>query len=277
MITSEVVQKSIDYIIGHLDDAITIEDVARHCHFSKFHLCRLFKNETGESLYAFIKRLKLEQSAIKLKLEKNKNITEIGEDFGYSPSNYSSAFKKFYQVCPAEFRQGSDKICMNNPFNPDNQVSFQSFEYYAKAIKIMELTDFLVLYERHLGNYIELGQCWLRFTERYKELIKDDTLLIEKFYDDPAITSVKQCLFDICLTVDEGCSYNNVTKIPGGKYAVYRFDGLIKDIFAAYQGVYNIWLAASGHEMRERYSFGIYRKMDRENQCVAVDLCIPIK
>lgn len=45
-------------------------------------------------MYALIKRLKMEQSAIVLKVEKEKTIIDIGLDYGYSASNYSSAFKK---------------------------------------------------------------------------------------------------------------------------------------------------------------------------------------
>jgi AraC family transcriptional regulator len=68
MITSEIVNKGIDYIMEHLAEEITVEDVAKHCHFSKYYFSRMFKAETGESIYAFIKRLKLDQSAVHLKI-----------------------------------------------------------------------------------------------------------------------------------------------------------------------------------------------------------------
>ncbi len=93
MIKNELVKQSIDYIVQHLDEEISIEDVADYCHFSKYYFSRVFKAETGESIYAFIKRLKMDQSAVSLKVEKDKSITEIGFDYGYSPSNYSTAFK----------------------------------------------------------------------------------------------------------------------------------------------------------------------------------------
>lgn len=89
MISNQLVIKSIDYIIRHLDEEILIEDVADYCYLSKYYFSRIFKAETGESIYAFIKRLKMEQSAFKLKVEKDKLITDIGYDYGYSPSNYS--------------------------------------------------------------------------------------------------------------------------------------------------------------------------------------------
>lgn len=277
MITKKLVNESIDYIIRHLDEEISIEDVADYCQLSKYHFSRIFKEETGVSLYAFIKRLKMEQSALRLKLERDKSITDIGVDYGYSSSNYSSAFKKHHNISPAEFRKAMNTTCVPHPFYTDKVARFQSFEEYDQQIIIKELDNFVVIHERHIGNYIELGKNWCDFTEKYKDYSKEDTLLIERFYDDPSITSVEQCLYDICMTVDKNCSLDNVISIQGGKFAFYRFDGLMQDIFVAFQGVFNIWLADSGYEMDKRYGLNIYRDIDRQNMHVVMDLCIPIK
>jgi AraC-type DNA-binding domain-containing proteins len=277
MIAKELVNQSIDYIMRHLDEEISIEDVANYCHFSKYYFSRVFKAETGESIYTFMKRLKMEQSAIKIKIEKDKSITDIALDHGYSSSNYSSAFKKHHNFSPSEFRKGMSATCVPHPFYSNKLARFQSFTEYDQHILIQELDDFVVIYERHIGNYIELGENWYEFTEKYKDYFKEDTVLIERFYDDPSITSVDQCLYDLCMTVDKNCSLDNVTTIQGGKFAVYRFDGLIEDIFAVFQGIFSTWLAYSGYEMAERYGLDIYRAIDRENKHVVMDLCIPIK
>lgn len=100
---------------------------------------------------------------------------------------------------------------------------------------------------------------------------------MERFYDDPSITGVEQCLYELCMTVDQNCSLDNVTIIPGGKFAIFRFEGLIQDIFAAFQGVFTVWLPESGYEMRESYGLDIYRDLNRESMQVIMDLCIPIK
>lgn len=170
-----------------------------------------------------------------------------------------------------------DTTCATHPFYPNMHARFQSFEEYEQQIIIAENDDFEVIYERHIGNYIELGKKWCDFIEKYKDYLKEDTLLIERSYDDPSITSVDRCLYDICMMVDKNCSLDNLTSIQGGKYAVYRFDGLIQDIFGAFQGIFNIWLPSSRYEMDERYCLGIYRTLDIENMQVIMDLCIPIK
>lgn len=105
VITNKSVNKAIDYILRHLNEEVSVGDVAAHCHFSKYHFSRMFKEETGESVYAFIRRLKLEQSAFRLKIEPNRAVTDIGYEFGYSPSNYSSLFREWYQTTPVCFRK----------------------------------------------------------------------------------------------------------------------------------------------------------------------------
>ncbi len=277
MIKKELVNQSIDYIIQHIDDNLTIKDVADHFHFSKYYFCRSFKEATGESVYEFIKRLKLDQSAINIKLEKNKSITDIGLNYGYSSSNYSSAFRKHHKVSPVEFRNSTNVTSMSNPFYPQEFSSFDAFEAYNRKIEIKELCNYLVIYERMIGNYIELKEKWYAFLDKYKAYIKADTLLIERFYDDPAITSLNGCLCDICITTDEYCRLDNVTMVKGGKFATYRFEGKILDIFCALQGIFSVWLPATGYEMDKRYGLNIYREIDRENECVIMDLCIPVK
>lgn len=80
-ICNAVINKAINYIFDHIDEEITVDDVAHYCSYSRYHLTRMFKEETDEALYQFIKRIRLERSAWCLKVEKEKSITEIGEKY----------------------------------------------------------------------------------------------------------------------------------------------------------------------------------------------------
>ncbi|MEZ7890163.1 MAG: AraC family transcriptional regulator [Candidatus Wallbacteria bacterium] len=273
----KLINDCIDYIIRHLDENITAKDIANEFNYSEFYFNRVFKSETGESLYAFIKRLKMEQSAIDIKIKNNKSITDIGLDYGYSSSNYSSAFRKHHDVSPAKFRKSANKISVLNPFAPNKLDSFESFDHYASKIQIRILEDITVIYEKTIGNYYELKEKWFRFMETYKEFIKTNTLMIERFYDDPLVSSSNCCICDLCMTVNKDCQLENITAIKGGKFAVYRFEGKIEDIFCAVQGVFSIWLPQSKYEMTEKYGLNIYHNIDNANSEVVMDLCIPIK
>ena len=152
---------------------------------------------TGESVYAFIKRLKMDQSAIDIKMQKNKPITDIGLDYGYSSSNYCSAFRKHHNLTPVEFRKSMNVAGMPNPFYPEGLSIFDTFESYDHKIEIQELSDFLVICEQMIGNYIEIKEKWFVFMDKYKDYIKADTLLMERFYDDPSIADLNSCICDL--------------------------------------------------------------------------------
>ena len=93
-IEKNIINKAITYILYNLEEDISVDDVSSFCGVSKYHLNRIFRKETGEALYEFIKRNRIERSAWRLKVEKDKSVTEICSDYGYSPSNYTTEFKK---------------------------------------------------------------------------------------------------------------------------------------------------------------------------------------
>ena len=100
-----VINKAIGFIFDHMEEEITVDDVAKHCGYSKYHLMRMFKEDTDEALYQFMKRVRLERSAWRLKVEKDKSVAEIGIDYGYSSSNFATAFKKHLNITPVDFRK----------------------------------------------------------------------------------------------------------------------------------------------------------------------------
>lgn len=147
MINNDIVNKAINYIMLHILESITLEEVADYCNISKFYFSRIFKAETGESVYGFIKRVKLDQSALRLRLESQKTITDIGLDYGYSASNYSTAFKNHMHLSPYEFRKQTDSISTNT------QISFEEID---KQIKIEIHPDYKVIYERKISDYKDM-------------------------------------------------------------------------------------------------------------------------
>lgn len=271
-----LVNKSIDYILAHLEEPISIEDVANQLSFSKYYFCRMFKEETGEGVYSFIKRLKVEQSAIDLKLQKDKRITDIGLDYGYSASNYSSLFKEHYQLSPNDYRKSLEGSTISNPFYPQKQEVLDTFEDYQKKVELKELNDLHVIYERMLGNYAELKSSWSALVEE-NAYYDDTTVMIEKFYNDPAVAIDGHSICDLCFTLNEEIKEKNTMVITGGTYAIYPYKGQIEDIFRVMQGFFRIWLPESSYQMREKYGLTIYRKIDWENDYVQLDMCIPVE
>lgn len=277
MIRNKAVNDAIDFIMQHINEDLSVDDIAAHCHFSKYYFSRLFRRETGESIYSFIKRIRVEQGAFRLKVEPDRTITDIGGEFGYSASNFSSVFRQRFLESPVNFRRNSYQNTLGHPFFHETKSKLESWEECSPKIRIEELPDFFVLFERRFGSYHRLSEDWNTFLHKYRDYITDQTIFLERTYDDPSITDTENCLYDICMSVHEDCGLENTCILQGGKCAVYPFCGLGKHIYAAYQTLLTVWLPNSGYELDERCGFDLYHRVDFETMYMELDICLPVR
>lgn len=279
-IRNAVINKAISYIFDHIDEEITVEDVARHCCYSKYHLMRMFKEDANETLYQFMKRVRLERSAWRLRVDKEKSITQIGGDYGYSSSNFATAFKKHLKVSPADYRKKSEQLVEQCSFA--HGISIDQLEQSEKLITIEQLPGFLVVYERRKGNYHDLPEQWCRFIKKYEFLASEDTVYMECTFDDPSIADEDRCLYELCQTIspDHPALQENpgilTHPFEGGKYAVYHYQGYPQFLFMIYQEVFCRWLSRTGNQLDERPIFDIYRQV-REDGYMEIDICFPLR
>ena len=93
------------YIRDHLQQEITMKEMADLCHLSPSYFSRTFNRETGESFVNYINRRKV-ALAKELLRETNKSITQIAEEAGYiNISNFIAVFKRMEGVTPSVYRQ----------------------------------------------------------------------------------------------------------------------------------------------------------------------------
>lgn len=278
-IRSTVINTAINYIFEHIDEDITVDDVASHCGYSKYHLTRMFKEDTDEALYQFIKRIRLERSAWRLKVEKEKSITEIGEEYGYSPSNFATAFKKHLDISPADYRRKSEKMVEESSFA--HGIALDDMENVEDLITVENLETFMVVYERKRGNYHDMSEEWCRFIEKYQYLATPETLYVECTIDDPSITNEDSCMYELCQSINPDhpelkanpdiCTHEFV----GGKYAVYHFKGFPQFLYMVYQEIFCRWLSKTGNRLDEKPIIDIYRNI-RDDGYMEVDICFPL-
>ena len=73
----------LDWIEDNLESPLSLEKVSERSGYSKWHLQRMFKKETGHSLGQYIRSRKLTEIAQKLK-ESNEPILYLAERYGFS-------------------------------------------------------------------------------------------------------------------------------------------------------------------------------------------------
>lgn len=98
------VNRAIDHVVGHLEQPLPLEDVARVACFSPCHFHRIFRSLVGEPLRQFIRRLRLERAVVMLSHGRRQSLTAIALACGFaSSSDFSRTFKQRYGVAPSAF------------------------------------------------------------------------------------------------------------------------------------------------------------------------------
>ncbi|MDR1068599.1 MAG: AraC family transcriptional regulator [Clostridiales Family XIII bacterium] len=101
------IMRAIRYIHSHLYETCSTRDIARHLGLHTNYLSALFRKETGVTLTAYIKRLKLEE-AKRLLLAGETRVMEIAEMLGYnSVSYFSKDFTKWVGSSPKRYAAGA--------------------------------------------------------------------------------------------------------------------------------------------------------------------------
>ena len=105
--STDTVRKIHDYLVDHLDERITIDELARMFHTNATTLKEAFKSEYGTSLAAHIKEHRMERAELLLR-DTEMNISEIAKNVGFdSGSRFTSAFKEKFGMLPSEYRRKS--------------------------------------------------------------------------------------------------------------------------------------------------------------------------
>ena len=102
-----VVVTAKQYINAHLEDRITLDEVAAHVCVSPYYFCKIFKQATGMTLTEYVNRRRVERAKRKL-LVPHARVTEVAYDVGYqSLSQFNRSFLKYVGMSPTQFRERS--------------------------------------------------------------------------------------------------------------------------------------------------------------------------
>jgi AraC-like DNA-binding protein len=100
----EPVRRAKHYILGHLTDALSLDDVALQAGVSPFHFCKVFKRATGMTFTEFVNKARVEH-AKRLLLKPQIRITEVAYDSGFqSLSQFNRSFRRVTATSPSAYR-----------------------------------------------------------------------------------------------------------------------------------------------------------------------------
>lgn len=93
-----------EYMMSNYHEQIKLEDIAELVHMAPGSVSRMFRQETGLSLFEYLNKLKIELS-IQLLLHTDLSIENICYDSGFNNlSHYNRQFKQFSGRSPSDYR-----------------------------------------------------------------------------------------------------------------------------------------------------------------------------
>ena len=103
-------QQAKEYILSHLSENFTRQEIADHVHLSQNHLARLFRQETGSSISDFILQQRMQQ-AFGLLTNTTLPVGQVAEQVGYENYSYFlTLFRRVAGMTPSQYREKYSNI-----------------------------------------------------------------------------------------------------------------------------------------------------------------------
>jgi AraC family transcriptional regulator len=256
------------HIQQHLDEPLQLEDLARVACFSPYHFHRVFKGMVGEPVKEYVRRLRLERAAQRLKLSPA-SVIDIALGAGYlSHEAFTRSFKGAFGMAPSQFRTARGVEFARVPsgihYSEPPSKRFRTMNRGSKMkVEIKTLKPMRVAFMRHIGPYDEVGKVWDQLlTAMGKEgYLGGNPMMLGICHDDPEVTPQAMIRYDACLAVDDGFVASGeigVQTVTGGEYAVTTHTGPYNQLGKTYAEFLGQWLPRSGRELGNRPCFEVY-------------------
>lgn len=262
----------LDYIRTNPTADLSVAELARIAAFSPYHFHRIFTALVGETVAQYVLRVRLERAVALLKADPTLPILSAAVEGGFqSASAFSRAFRQRYGI-PARRWNRHDALVLSEDINGDSRKNRQFFDlfprYSTEAIAAFGKTVTVrldVVPELPLA-YIRVSNSYApnRVTDAYDRLLAwARTVGVQPLnctlwgmsQDDPNVTPLELCRYDICLILPEGM-YESLTpsnevqlrRFPACTLATLRVQGDIWQMDKAWQYLYSYWLPRSRTE-----------------------------
>lgn len=259
------------HIEEHLDEPLGLEELAKIAHISPFHFHRIFRGIMGETLQAYVKKLRLETAEGMLRYSE-RSITEIGLAVGYeSHAAFSKMFKQLIGLSPSLYRE---------EMRPIVERMLKRTQMDEKKIDAEFITrpEEEVLFIRRMGDYQtsphEAFEALFAFLNT-KKLFEKVKMFYGMALDDPQIVEKGKLRFDACVSLKEkGVPKRDVGKkvLLGGPYALFLHKGPYHLVEETLADIYRYWYPKSGKEFADAQPIfeypNLFNKSAREEDLI---------
>ena len=268
------------HIQTHLEGDLNLDVLAGRVGFSAYHFHRVFREILGEPVKEYIRRLRVERAAYRLKVSEE-TILQIALDAGFKThESFTRAFQRQFGITPNEFRRNflQASHARKKQIQPRYMTEFHVKDESgllpnrstSSQVRLEHVRPLIVAFVRHVGPYdtlldkgSPLSLLWEELFEwgNANQLINADSLLIGIPQDDPSITPSEKQRFDVCVQIPEfrnpsghiGCQ-----TISAGTFGVSRHFGSFDNLADTYMHVYDSLVTAGKCRLRAQTPFEVY-------------------
>jgi len=97
--------KTTEFLHSNIDKGVTLEELSRKLSTNRNTLSEAFKEHKGMTIFSWFREQRLLKAA-SLLASTSLSVTRISEEVGfYNSNNFSSAFKKRFNISPLQYRK----------------------------------------------------------------------------------------------------------------------------------------------------------------------------
>ena len=247
----EAVQRMQDYIATHLDTNITMADLSKVSQYSPWYSYRLFVDLLHMTPAAYIRRLRLSKSALRLRDEKVK-IIDVAFDAGFdSVDGYQRAFYKEFGCNPHGYAISPSPIYLFKPYGikfANRKESRDMSEVKSVFVQVIEKPERKVIIKRgkeatEYFKYCEEVGCdvWGLLCSMKSICGEPVCLWLPKKYIDAGTSEYVQGVevaMDYSGEIPEGF---DVVELPQGKYIMFQSEPFEEENFG--EAIQQVWEA----------------------------------
>jgi AraC-like DNA-binding protein len=101
----ELVETIKALLVTQFHEQVSLEQIAGELHTSPYHLCRIFRRQTGSTIHHYLNQTRL-RTALEYVAQGDIDLSTVGVTLGYSShSHFTQAFRRAFGIVPSEFRR----------------------------------------------------------------------------------------------------------------------------------------------------------------------------
>ncbi len=266
-----------NYIFENLDADHSLDKLSHIANLSPYHFHRIFKGIVGQTIKSYIRRIRLDKSALKL-IYTEAIIINIAMDAGFeSHEAFTRAFKKQFNVTPSSYRK--DKIHLSPLYKVQNTKGIINME-----INIEQVPETFLAYVRHVGPYTECMAAWktLYSDSEVTKTFGPNTVSVGIGYDNPQVTEASKIRYDACVSVPKNFKATApiaTQTLACGRYATVTHKGPYETLEDTYNYLFSQWIPQCSEELANAPCIEFYLNDPNETapEELLTKVCLPLK